>query len=115
MVLAEVVADRLLDDIHDQPLHAFLVVGRDDVHGSCGAKEASYMLFEVDDVFPFDVEDVEDPVRSASSAVVDGEQHVLFVSDDLVEMRVVEAVVTELVLAVGSLEEIEDLPLLRDL
>ena len=67
------------------------------------------MLVEVIQSIIFEVDHIKDPMSPGCSPIVDGHQHEAFISDNLIELRIVEAEVFFLVTSVGRLEEMEDL------
>lgn len=70
------------------------------------------MLFKVDNVLLFDIDDIKDTVTASGGSFIDGKQHVALVSDDLIEVGIIKTVVTELVFAVAGLKKSENLGLL---
>ena len=105
-------ADCLFDNVYKNVLGALLVEGWDNIDRSSRVKKSCDMLFKVDNVLLFDIDDIEDAVAASGSSFIDGKQHVALVSDDLVEVGVIKTVVTELVFAVAGLKKSKNLGLL---
>lgn len=66
------------------------------------------MLVQVNQSEVFHIDDIEHPVGAGSSSFVGRKEHVVLVGDDVIEERVVVAVVLLFVVPVGCLEELED-------
>lgn len=73
--------------------------------------ESSDVLVEVAESVVLEINHIEDPMGSGGCPLIDRQQHVLLVSDDLVEVGVVEPEVLLLVASIGCLEEVQYLQL----
>jgi hypothetical protein len=107
--------DGLLDDIDNKFLCLLLIKGREDIDRLRRPEQPRYMLIHVDDAILLEVQHIEHSVCPCGSPLIDGDEHVLLICDDLVEVGIVVAVVPELSVAVGRLEVVEDLGLFCDL
>lgn len=107
-------SDRLFDHFHHNLLCPFLIKRRDDIDRSRRFEQPGDMLIHIDDALLLDIQDIEDSMCTGSSTIINRNHHMFFFGDDLVELGVVEAVVSVFSFSVGGLEVGEDLGLARD-
>ncbi len=98
-------SDRFFGYFNQNLLSTLFVEGRDNIDRRSRVKNSCNMLFKIDNMLLFNINDIEDAMTASGCSFVDGKQHVALVSDDLVEVGVIKTVETELMFAVAGLKK----------